>query len=89
MAEYQTRMRASSDDPDFGFTSLEGFLAARLITTALDRAGKDPSRQDLVAALESIKDVDLGGFSLDMGREDHQASDFVELTFLGSQNWEP
>ena len=89
VAQYQKLMRSSSDDPDFGFTSLEGFLAARLVTTALDRAGKDPSRPDLVAALESINDLDLGGFRLDMDREDHQASDFVELTFLGSQNWEP
>jgi ABC-type branched-subunit amino acid transport system substrate-binding protein len=89
VAQYQKLMRVSSDDPDFGFTSLEGFLAARLVTTALDRAGKDPSRPDLIAALESINDLDLGGFRLDMDREDHQASDFVELTFLGSQNWEP
>ena len=89
VAQYQKLMRSSGDDPEFGFTSLEGFLAARLVTTALDRAGKDPTRRDLVEALESIKDFDLGGFRLDMGREDHQASDFVELTFLGSQNWEP
>ena len=89
VAQYQKLMRLNSVEPSFGFTSLEGFLAARLMTTALERAGHNPSRQDLVDALESIKNVDLGGFRLDMGRKDHQASDFVELTFLGSQSWEP
>ena len=82
-------MRQNSVDPRFGFTSLEGFLAARLITEALERAGEDPTRKSLVAALESIEDLDIGGFRVQMGPEDHQASDFVELTFLGSQAWEP
>ena len=89
VAEYQKSMRQNSDDSSFGFTSLEGFLAARLITAALERAGEQPTRQSLVAALESIRDLDFGGFRVQMGRDDHQASDFVELTFLGSQSWEP
>lgn len=89
VAEYQKLMRLNSDDPGFGFTSLEGFLAARLITDALDRAGPDPTRDSLVKAMESIRDLDLGGFRIEMDRDDHQASDFVELTFLGSQSWEP
>ena len=36
-----------------------------------------------------MKNVDLGGFQLNMGPGDHQASDFVDLTFLGSQRWGP
>lgn len=89
VAEYQRLMRLNSEDQGFGFTSLEGFLAARLITDALDRAGPDPTRDSLVKAMESIRDLDLGGFRIEMDRDDHQASDFVELTFLGSQSWEP
>lgn len=89
VAQYQKLMRLNSEDPGFGFTSLEGFLAAQLITDALERSGPNPTREALVTALESIKDLDLGGFRLEMGRDDHQASEFVELTFLGSQSWEP
>ena len=89
VAQYQKLMRLNREDQGFGFTSLEGFLAARLITDALDRAGPDPTRDSLVKAMESIRDLDLGGFRVDMDRDDHQASDFVELTFLGSQSWEP
>ena len=89
VADYQRCLRLSDKSSGFGFTSFEGYLAARMITEALERAGKNPSRQALVQALESIRDLDLGGFRLQMGRDDHDASDFVELTFLGSQRWEP
>ncbi|WP_186570127.1 ABC transporter substrate-binding protein [Synechococcus sp. PROS-U-1] len=89
VADYQRCLRLSDKSSGFGFTSFEGYLAARMITEALERAGKNPSRQALVQALESIRDLDLGGFRLQMGRDDHDASDFVELTFLGSQSWEP
>ena len=89
VADYQRCLRLSDKSSGFGFTSFEGYLAARMITEALERAGKNPSRQALVQALESIRDFDLGGFRLQMGRDDHDASDFVELTFLGSQSWEP
>ena len=89
VAEYQRLMRRSIPDPSFGFASLEGFLAARLMTEGLQRAGTNPSRERLRQALESIHGIDLGGFRLDLSTQDHQASDFVELTFLGSQRWEP
>ena len=89
VADYQRCLRLSDKASGFGFTSFEGYLAARMITEGLERAGKIPTRQSLVQALESIRDLDLGGFRLQLGRNDHDASDFVELTFLGSQSWEP
>ncbi|MFM7651458.1 MAG: ABC transporter substrate-binding protein [Vulcanococcus sp.] len=89
VAEYQHLMRRQQRSARFDFTSLEGFLAARWLGEALQRAGPNPSRQALVAAFESMDNVDLGGFRLKLGPGDHQASDFVDLTFLGSQRWGP
>jgi ABC-type branched-subunit amino acid transport system substrate-binding protein len=89
VAEYQKLMRRQSPMVSFSFTSLEGFLAARLATEGLQRAGRNPTRQSLVQALESIRNLDIGGMTLNLGPKDHQASDNVELTFLGSQRWEP
>jgi len=89
VADYQKCLRLSDESSGFGFTSFEGYLAARMITEALERAGANPSRQSLVSALESIQDLDLGGFRLQLDQDDHDASDFVELTFLGSQSWGP
>ena len=89
VAEYQRLMLRQYRRARYGFTSLEGFLAARWLGEALQRAGANPSRKALVAALESTNNVDLGGYRLQLNPRDHQASDFVELTFLGSQRWGP
>jgi branched-chain amino acid transport system substrate-binding protein len=89
VAEYLRLMRRQQTTARYGFTSLEGFLAARLMTEGLQRAGANPSRQALVTAFESMNKLDLGGFRLSLGPRDHQASDFVDLTFLGAQRWGP
>lgn len=87
--EYQRLMRRQQDAATFGFTSLEGFLAAKMTVEGLRRAGPTPTRQRFVMALESMGNVDLGGYSVQLGPQDHNGSTFVELTFLGSQRWEP
>lgn len=89
VADYLRLMRRQQRTPRYGFTSLEGFLAARLLSEGLQRAGANPTRQRLVKALESMGQVDLGGFRIQLGPRDHQASDFVDLTFLGAQRWGP
>ena len=72
-----------------GGVGLAVHILAKLITEGLERAGADPSRPSRVQALESIRDLDVGGWVLQVDRRDHPASDFVELTFLDSQSWEP
>jgi ABC-type branched-subunit amino acid transport system substrate-binding protein len=89
VAEYQRLMSKQQRRAHYGFTSLEGFLAARWLTAALEKAGPDPSRQKVVSAFQSLPDLDLGGFKLQIGPHHEQASDFVDLTFLGAQRWGP
>jgi ABC-type branched-subunit amino acid transport system substrate-binding protein len=89
VAEYQRLLQRQNGPTGFGFNSLEGFLAAKLMTEALQRAGADPTRQQLLKAFESIGQLDLGGFRIGLGPNDRNASDLVELTYLGSQRWEP
>jgi branched-chain amino acid transport system substrate-binding protein len=64
------------------FSSMEGFMAAKLLAEGLRRAGGRPSRDALVGALESIRDFSLGGFNVSFGPGDHVASKFVELSML-------
>jgi ABC-type branched-subunit amino acid transport system substrate-binding protein len=89
VAQYLHLMRRQQSTPRYGFTSLEGFLAARLLTEGLQRAGTNPTRQGLVRAFESMGQLDLGGFRISLSPRDHQASDFVDLIFLGAQRWAP
>jgi len=64
------------------FSTMEGFLAARLFTEGLRRAGARPTRQSFVSGMEAIGDQDLGGFSVSLSPTNHVASRFVELSML-------
>ena len=86
--DYQRLMRRQQGKAQFGFTSLEGFLAAKMTVEGLRRAGPAPTRQRFVAALESMRNVDLGGYRVQLGPQDHNGSTYVELTFLSSLPWE-
>ena len=79
--EYQQRM-TEAGDKDFDFSSMEGFLAAKVLTEGLRRAGKALSRDALVTALESLRDYNMGGFTVTYGPGDHEGSKFTELTIM-------
>lgn len=80
IVDYQKALRAAGVN-DFSYTSLEGYIAARVFVEALRRGG-DVSREALIRALESLRNVDIGGFAVTLGPENHNASRFVEMTVL-------
>jgi len=74
-----------SKDFEVNFSSLEGFLAAKVLTEGLRRAGRDLSRERFVAALEGITNLDLGGFGVSFSANNHNASRFVDLAMIGRE----
>ena len=64
------------------FSSMEGFVAAKVFVEGLRRAGSKLSRESLVTGLEAIGSQSMGGFSVSFGPSDHVASSFVELSML-------
>lgn len=64
------------------YSSLEGYVAAKVFSEGLKRAGRAASREALVAALESITRTDFGGFMVNFSPRSHVASNFVELSLL-------
>lgn len=63
-----------------GFVNFEGCITAKVMVAALERAGKEPSREALVGALRGMQGVDLGGMRISFAAENHQASNSVFLT---------
>jgi ABC-type branched-subunit amino acid transport system substrate-binding protein len=62
---------------------MEGYLMARTLVEGLKRAGRDLNREKLISALESINNVDFGGFRINYSPTTRQGSRFVELTVVG------
>jgi branched-chain amino acid transport system substrate-binding protein len=81
--EYQDLMKKSGST-DFNFSSLEGFIAAKVFVEGLRRAGKDLTRDHLISALESMNSFDTGGFVVGFSPVKHNGSDFVDLTMIGA-----
>jgi ABC-type branched-subunit amino acid transport system substrate-binding protein len=63
------------------FSSMEGYLAAKVFAEGLRRGGK-PNRESLISGLESINDQSFGGFAVTFSPTNHVASKFVELSML-------
>lgn len=64
------------------FSSLEGYLAARLVAEGLRRAGGRLDRDALISGLEAIGETSFEGYAVSLGPQDHVASSFVELSML-------
>lgn len=63
---------------------VEGYIAARVYTEALRRAGKDLTRAKLRKSIEGLDDLSIGGFRIHFV-EDRVGSRLVELGLIDSQ----
>ncbi len=80
--EYQEIM-TKAGNTDFNFSSLEGFIVGKVMVEGLKRAGKDLTREKLIAALESMNNVDLGEFVVSFSPTNHSGSKYVNITMIG------
>jgi branched-chain amino acid transport system substrate-binding protein len=72
----------ANKDLSANYSSMEGFIAAKVFTEALRRAGRNPSREAFINAIASMQNFQLGGFNVNFGPNDHTASKYVDLTVL-------
>ena len=79
---YQTTMQRQKQAAHYSFPSLEGYLAAKVLVQALEKAGPIPTRAGLVKSLESMPGIDLDNHQVKFSETNHNGSDFVQLTFL-------
>jgi ABC-type branched-subunit amino acid transport system substrate-binding protein len=73
---------ALGDKFEPGYSSMEGYVAARTLVDGLRRSGGKPGPDSLIAGLESLHEFNLGGFTVDFGPQKHTGSRFVDMTIL-------
>ncbi|HQD48459.1 ABC transporter substrate-binding protein, partial [Ottowia sp.] len=78
--EFVAAARQAGGHVQANYSSMEGYLAAKVFAEGLRRAAR-PSREGLIAALEGMNE-DFGGYRVNFGAGQHVASRFVELSML-------
>jgi len=65
------------------FDHFFGYMNLRVLLEAIRRAGKGVTSQTLVTALEGAGKIDLGGYALNYGPQNHHGSTFVDMIIVG------
>ncbi len=80
--EFVEAVKAAGKDAQANFSSMEGYLAARVLVEGLKRAGAKATPESLITGLESMGTQSIGGFNVSYSPTDHVGSSFVELSML-------
>ncbi len=80
--EYQKTL----DRREYGFVSLEGYIAAKIMHEAIKKAGKPINANGLKQAIESLSNYDIGGLKASFGPKDHRGLDAIYLTRIKSDS---
>lgn len=81
--EYRDAMKTHAPKDEPSFSSLEGYINAKVLVEGLRRADRKLTRESLVASLEGLRGLDVGGISVSYGPDDRQGSRFVDIVVVG------
>ncbi len=81
--EYLESMKRIFPGTRPSFVGLEGFLATKVFVEGLKRAGRDLTRESFIAAVEAMRDVNIGaGNRISFSADNHQGSQKVYPTII-------
>jgi ABC-type branched-subunit amino acid transport system substrate-binding protein len=83
VSQYQKLMKQYAPNEALSFTSLEGFIAAKITVEAIKRAGPNPTRDKVLKALNNMGQLDLGGIYVDYSPKGRDGWGSVDLTIIG------
>lgn len=79
------KLAKGNADVALSYAAMEGFAAAKVLVEGLRRAGPQPDRKKLAAALESIHDFDLGDVVVSYGPNRRTGSEYVSLSIIDAR----
>jgi len=81
--EYKKMLATHNKTAAVSYYGLEGYLNARLVIAALERAGPNPSREKLIAALRAAP-FNLDGYRVNFAPGSNSGSNYVEISVVGA-----
>jgi ABC-type branched-subunit amino acid transport system substrate-binding protein len=82
VADYQAAEKALDPDLKPDFVSLEGYLSGRLVAAALEMAGPDPTRAEMLRLINEDGRFDISGDVMTFGRNAQDIPPKVFLTVI-------
>jgi branched-chain amino acid transport system substrate-binding protein len=90
VADYQAALKAADPKAEPEFVSLEGYLVGRLAIAALEKAGKDVTREALIKVIKETGKFDIGGLPMTFSAEKNEGLDKVWMTIIqGDGSFKP
>jgi len=83
VTEYQKLLKQYAPQEPLSFSTLEGFVAGKITVEALKRAGKNPTREKVLHALNTMGEYDLGGVSVNYSPKERRGWGQIDLTVIG------
>jgi branched-chain amino acid transport system substrate-binding protein len=82
VADYQAAEKALDPALKPDFVSLEGYLSGRLVAAALEMAGPNPTRADMLRIINDVGRFDISGDIITLGQKMQDAPAKVFLTVI-------
>jgi ABC-type branched-subunit amino acid transport system substrate-binding protein len=82
--EFHEALKKYAPGQAVNYTNFEEYIGAKVLVEGLRRAGPQPTRAKVMAALESMHGYDLGGITVSYGPKERVGSRYVEVTVIGS-----
>jgi ABC-type branched-subunit amino acid transport system substrate-binding protein len=80
--EFQASMKRYDKPVDYD--RYTGYIDARVLIEGLRAAGPGVTRASLVAAMQGLGNLDLGGYSYQFSAQNHHGSNFVDIAVVDS-----
>lgn len=82
--EYRTLLKKFAPEAQPNYFSLEGYISGLVLVQAIQKAGKNPTREKVIDALSKMPESNLGGFFIKFNPTTNNGSKFTELTVIAS-----
>ncbi len=80
--EFLEAIKKGGDKVQANYSSMEGYLAARVFSEGLRQAGAKITRESFITGTEAIGNQVISGFPVSFSATSHAASKFVEMSML-------
>ncbi|HEX4943695.1 MAG TPA: ABC transporter substrate-binding protein [Usitatibacteraceae bacterium] len=68
---------------ELNYTNLEACIAAKVLTEAMRRSGREVTRESLYRSLNGLGSLDVGGYVVNFSPENRHGNRYVELAVIG------